>query len=116
MRLSSFALTIVAAGSLALAACNRESEAPAPSTARPADSTHSTTQAMDDAGITTRVKTALIAESQLNSRGIDVDTRDGIVTLSGSVPDKAQSDRAAQVAQGIGGVRRVENRLSVSGS
>ena len=68
-----------------------------------------------DAAITTKVKTALIAEPGLKSLQINVDTANGVVTLSGAV-DSAQSlDRAQQLAQGVDGVKSVENRLTVKG-
>lgn len=69
-------------------------------------------QAIDDATITTKVKAALATETNLKSTGISVDTVQGKVTLSGSVPDKAQLDRAAQIARSVEGVQEVNNRLT----
>lgn len=42
---------------------------------------------------------------------IVVATRDGVVTLSGTVPDSAARDRAAELARHANGVARVENNL-----
>jgi osmotically-inducible protein OsmY len=69
--------------------------------------------AVDDAAITAKVKTAVIAEPGLSALKIDVDTKDGVVTLTGTVDSAAMKDRAQQVAQGVSGVRSVVDNLVV---
>jgi len=69
--------------------------------------------AAEDAGITARIKTALIADQAVNGVDINVDTNGGKVTLSGHLPNQAQVDRALQIARGVEGVKAVENRLMV---
>ncbi len=71
---------------------------------------------IDDATITAKVKTALIGEPDLEALTIDVDTADGIVTLSGTVDSRTKVNRAVQVAQAVQGVRSVDNRLTVKQS
>jgi hyperosmotically inducible protein len=66
-----------------------------------------------DSAITVKVKSALLAEPDIKSLRIDVDTRDGAVTLNGSVPSAANAERAGKVAKGIDGVKSVHNRLTV---
>jgi len=68
---------------------------------------------IDDAAITAKVKTALIGEPGLKALQIDVDTADGVVTLSGTVDSRTNVNRAIQVAQAVQGVRSVDNRLTV---
>ncbi len=68
---------------------------------------------IDDGIITTKVKGALVAESNVDSGDIAVVTRDGVVQLSGFVKDQAQIDRAVQVARSAEGVKDVLNELSV---
>lgn len=68
---------------------------------------------IDDAAITAKVKTALVAEPGLKALQIDVDTANGVVTLSGSVDSPNNLDRATQVAQAVQGVKSVDNRLTV---
>jgi hyperosmotically inducible protein len=70
-------------------------------------------QVVDDAGITAKVKAALLAEKGVNGMSIDVDTSQGNVTLSGKVPDQSQVERATQVALAIDGVKAVDNKLIV---
>lgn len=68
---------------------------------------------VDDAAITVKVKSAVIAEPGLKSLQIDVDTKDGVVTLSGTVDNPALKERAAQIAQHVSGVRSVVDNLAV---
>ena len=69
--------------------------------------------AMDDTAITAKVKAAIFAEPGLKTLQISVDTVKGVVTLSGSVDSRSNSDRAKQLAGAVAGVRDVENRLTV---
>jgi len=72
--------------------------------------------AMDDAGITARVKTVLLNDKQVAATKIEVSTAAGVVTLSGSVKSKADEARAIQVARTITGVRDVKSTLVVPAS
>jgi len=69
--------------------------------------------AIDDATITTKLKTAVLAEPGLKTLQIDVDTKNGVVTLAGTVDTPALKDRAQQVAQSVNGVQSVNNNLTV---
>lgn len=69
--------------------------------------------AMDDTAITTKVKAAIFAEPGLRTLQISVDTVKGVVTLSGSVNSKADSDTAKSLAGAVSGVDKVNNQLSV---
>jgi hyperosmotically inducible periplasmic protein len=73
-----------------------------------------TGQVIEDAAITAKVKSALHAEKDIRSRGLDVETLQGKVVLKGVVPDKGQVDLANKVARSVEGVKAVENRLSVN--
>lgn len=69
---------------------------------------------LSDVGITAKVKTALTADPALSVLKIDVDTNDGVVSLSGPAPDERARERAAVLAAAPQGVRSVDNRLVVS--
>lgn len=69
--------------------------------------------AMGDAAITTKVKSALVAEPGFQSTGIDVVTEKGIVSLFGTTVSNANRERATQLAAGVEGVKAVENNLAV---
>lgn len=69
--------------------------------------------ALDDAGITAAVKTDLIKAPEISALQIDVDTKDGVVTLSGSVPSEAVKAQAGDIAKAAKGVTSVNNNLTV---
>ncbi len=73
-------------------------------------------ETLDDATITTRVKTALLNDPDVNATRIDVSTTAGVVTLSGDVRSKSEADRAVQVAHGVQGVKDVRSALKIGGS
>jgi osmotically-inducible protein OsmY len=67
---------------------------------------------ISDATITASVKTSLIA-SEVKARYINVDTKNGKVTLTGNVGDSATQDLAEQITKNTDGVVSVENKLIV---
>lgn len=69
--------------------------------------------AASDTAITTKVKAGLVAEPDLNSLGIHVETEKGIVMLSGFVDSKAEAAKAVKVAKGIDGVTSVKSAIKV---
>ena len=73
----------------------------------------STGQYVDDSVITTKVKSQLAGDDFLKSFQISVETFKGTVQLSGFVNSKMASDKASQIAYGVGGVRSVKNDLIV---
>lgn len=68
---------------------------------------------MDDMAITTAITTELAKDSEIKVLKINVDTKDGAVTLNGSVPTQAVRDRAGAVARTFNGVQSVDNKLEV---
>jgi hyperosmotically inducible protein len=123
-------LAVFAAGTVLFAAgCDQRTTTSSTPSAPPMTSTTTTPPAntmasagqtvgakVDDATITTKVKAALMAEPGLRSLAIDVDTRDNVVTLNGTVGSQDLKQRAMQVAQGVEGVRSVSDNLVVKPS
>lgn len=68
---------------------------------------------LDDSVITTKIKTALLADASIKSLDIMVVTRKGEVQLSGFVNNQGQIDRATDVAKGIEGVTKVSSDMSI---
>lgn len=66
-----------------------------------------------DAAITAKVNAALASDTQLSALAIDVDTTNGHVELKGTAPTEAARARATQLATGVEGVTKVDNRLTV---
>jgi osmotically-inducible protein OsmY len=101
-RLTSVALAVAVAAPLLLLACGK-----------------TVNQSIDDATITTRVKTALLNDPDVGGmRGglrIDVETFKGVVTLSGFVRSAAERDKAIAIARKINGVTDVKSTLQIEG-
>jgi hyperosmotically inducible protein len=70
-------------------------------------------EAVDDTVTTTKVKTALLADSDIKGLQINVDTSNGVVTLSGAVDNQTQIDRAGKLAADVQGVKSVTNNLTI---
>lgn len=66
-----------------------------------------------DAVTTSEIKAKLLADDIVPSRNVKVETTDGLVQLSGTVKNQAQSDRAESIAKAIDGVKSVKNDLKV---
>ena len=70
-----------------------------------------TAEVVDDTALTTKVKAAILAEPGLRTLQIGVETKDAVVTLSGTVDSAQMKDRAKQIAGSVAGVRDVVNNL-----
>ena len=95
-RLTVFVLIMTLIAPLLLAACGK-----------------SVGDTIDDATITTRVKTALLNDPDVGGLRIDVDTFKGVVTLSGRVKTKDEEAKAIALARKISGVTDVKSTLQV---
>ena len=71
---------------------------------------------LSDSALTAKVKTALIAEDNLKSMSINVDTKDGVVTLTGELPTAASVTQAETATKAVKGVKSVHNNLTVKKS
>ena len=69
--------------------------------------------AAGDTAITAKVKAALIAEPGLKSMDINVETKDGTVTLTGNVASPDLREKAKQVASATAGVKGVIDNLNI---
>ena len=68
---------------------------------------------VSDAAITASVKTDLLKDPDLSVLKIDVDTKDGVVTLNGLAADEPARSRAEKMASAVKGVKEVRNFLVV---
>jgi hyperosmotically inducible protein len=71
---------------------------------------------IDDSVVTARVKSALLADPDIKSADFKVETRKGVVQLSGFVDNPAQIERAIAVTRAVAGVNSVENNASLKGT
>jgi hypothetical protein len=68
-----------------------------------------------DATITAALKMKFASDKAVDALKIDVDTKDGRVTLTGTVNTKAEADRAVALARTVEGAKSVMPRLTVRG-
>jgi hyperosmotically inducible protein len=70
--------------------------------------------AKSDVGITTAVKSKLAADDTVKAYQINVDTKEGVVTLTGEVPSQAAKETAVQITRATDGVTSVVDNLTIS--
>jgi len=68
---------------------------------------------VDDAWITSKVKSEMAVNKTVKARNISVNTTGGVVTLSGTADSWEESNKAAEIARGVKGVKSVENDIQV---
>jgi osmotically-inducible protein OsmY len=68
---------------------------------------------MDDSVITSKVKTGMATDKGVKAHNINVNTSRGVVTLTGTAATMQESDKAAQIARAVSGVKGVENDIRV---
>ena len=68
---------------------------------------------VDDAAIAAKIDARLIAERDMPSRWISVQSIEGVVTLTGFLPTRSHIERAIYITKAITGVRSVESQLEV---
>lgn len=75
--------------------------------------TKSTGEYIDDAAITTKVKSELLADEHVKGLHIEVETYKGTVQLSGFAGSTREAQTAVEIAQKVPGVRAVKNDIVV---
>ena len=66
-----------------------------------------------DNRITAAVRARFAADAELGNASLSIDTRQGVVTLRGTLPAFDQRDRAVRLAGDVEGVVRVQNQVRV---
>ena len=70
--------------------------------------------AVSDASVTASVKTKLLGDGSTPGLKLDVDTSDGVVTLTGNVATAAEHTNALRLARGTKGVKSVVDKITVA--
>jgi hyperosmotically inducible periplasmic protein len=71
-------------------------------------------RAVKDGWLVLKVHSEMVDEDLLSGSDIDVDVKDGVVTLRGTVPSEAGRARALEVARKNDGVKSVVDRLTIA--
>jgi osmotically-inducible protein OsmY len=69
----------------------------------------------NDSSISSAVKATLLADPDTSGLRIDVDTKNRVVTLTGTVSTQAERAEALEIARKVKGVTGVRDRLTVEG-
>jgi BON domain len=69
--------------------------------------------ALENGALTTKIKSKMALDDSVKALNINVDTADGVVTLTGTVHSEAERTRAVQLARETDGVKSVTDRLVV---
>jgi hypothetical protein len=92
--ISAISLAVVATMGILISGCNKQ---------------------VDDATLTTNVKSALSSDTTIGQQPVQVAVQSGVVTLSGNVSDETASSVAAQDAAKVKGVKEVVNSITIAG-
>jgi hypothetical protein len=68
---------------------------------------------VDDAGLATQIKSEMFSDAQLNGASLEVTSKNGQVTLSGTVPNDAARYRAYKIANETAGVVKVNDQMTM---
>jgi hyperosmotically inducible protein len=71
-------------------------------------------QAVSDSGLTAKIKGKLMEDEMTRFSDVSVTTNNGVVTLTGSVPDQEASKQVFSIARSAQGVTHVENDLAIA--
>ena len=80
---------------------------------RTAEAADATRRAVADGTLTTKIKAKMALDDSVKALGLDVDTRNGVVTVSGTVRSEAERQRALALARETEGVTQVIDRLQL---
>jgi len=68
---------------------------------------------VDDAGITTLIKSRFAENKQVDALAISVETLNGVVMLSGFAKNATEKVTAESIARGVNGVKSVRNEIAI---
>jgi hyperosmotically inducible periplasmic protein len=68
---------------------------------------------VDDAGITTLIKSRFAENKQVDALAISVETLNGVVMLSGFAKNATEKTTAENIARGVNGVKSVRNEIAI---
>lgn len=68
---------------------------------------------VDDAAITTAVKSRFVGNKDVDAASIKVETLNGTVMLSGFAKDATEKSTAESIARNVNGVKAVKNEIAI---
>ena len=105
---------------VAVGACGRFDPAPRQAQLEAAQQAESSNaearRPLADTSLVDIVKQALLSESSLDARKIDLENRNGNVSITGTVESAEQREKVERIVMSVGGVRSVTNNLAIADS
>ena len=71
------------------------------------------TKPNEDDRIHDKIRQKLVTDREVRGGGLEVDVKDGVVTLRGAVREEKQKQKAGKIAKKVKGVTKVVNEISV---
>lgn len=71
-------------------------------------------EALTDGSLTAKIKAKMALDDTVKALNLNIDTVDGVVTVTGTVRTTAERDRALALARETTGVKRVVDRTTLS--
>jgi osmotically-inducible protein OsmY len=100
-------------GAIGTSGSERAREVGAEIGARTAQAADATRRAVEDGTLTTKIKAKMALDDTVKAFDLDVDTRNGVVTVSGTVRTEAEKQRALALAKETEGVTQVVDRIQL---
>lgn len=105
-------MALAVAAVLGLSACKKPDGQMSDSAAADAPKESATLgAALDDTGITAKIKQRLASDERVKASEISVETNNGVVTLSGSVPSAEAKATAEELARNVPEVQGIDNQI-----
>ena len=73
------------------------------------------TEQAGDGWITTKIKSEFAIDKLVSATNIHVNTDNGVVHLSGMAKNRAEANRAVEIARNVKGVKSVRNEMQIEG-
>ncbi len=70
-------------------------------------------EALNDGALTAKIKAKMALDDRVKALDLNIDTRDGVVTVTGKVRTSAERERALALARETNGVRQVVDRTTL---
>jgi hyperosmotically inducible periplasmic protein len=70
-------------------------------------------QKVDDATLVAKIKAELLKSPDVSGLAVNVDAKNGVVTLSGNAKTDMERTKAQEIAQRAGGVAKVDNKIVI---
>jgi hyperosmotically inducible protein len=103
---------VVAAGQ---SGAERAKRAGAEISEKTAEAAKAAQHALSDGGLTAKIKAKMALDDTVKALDLNVDTTDGVVTVTGKVRSTAERERALALARETDGVRRVVDHTVIEG-